>query len=72
VLGRVTFAIAGGKSKPVSIRLSRQAIALLGKSRLVWTIVTVSARNPLGERYVNTFRLALLVTSPARGHRPAR
>jgi hypothetical protein len=72
VLGRVTFAIAGGRSKPVSIRLSRQALALLANSRVLWTTVTVLARNPQGMRYTHTFRLALLPSSPLWGRRPAR
>jgi hypothetical protein len=59
VLGRVSFAIRGGHSRSVSIHLSRAAIALLGRSRLLWTSVTINAHNPQGERYRSKFRLAL-------------
>jgi Ca2+-binding RTX toxin-like protein len=59
VLGRKTIALDGGQSKPLKVRLSRKAFALLNKRRRLKAKAVVTASDNAGNRLRRTVTLTL-------------
>jgi hypothetical protein len=58
-IGSARFSLTGGASTTVAVRLKAAGASLLARLRHLPVLVTVSARDPLGDPGVDVLRLTL-------------